>query len=282
MGSRRHRGTGSITRRALIALALAACSAPATSELQGTDWPSPPPEAVTGKVSAVIDGDSLRVDLDGESVEIRLAGVNAPEFDECHAEPAVDRLRQLGSGPVSVDVVSTDQYGRSVGYVWVGSELVNGSLVEDGAAIAITIDDRRTAALVAAEEKARREGAGLWSPDACGEQIALDLELEMTQPDPPGPDDDVLDDEFVTIHNRGAEPADLTGFVLRDESTVNRLRLPDGTVIPAGGSQRIPSGCGHPIGWCSSMAIWNNAGDSALLLAPGGTVVAHVRYVPSD
>ena len=280
MGSRRHRGTRSITRRALIALTLAACSAPATSELQGTDWPSPPPDAVTGEVSAVIDGDSLRVDVGGESVEIRLAGVNAPEFEECHADPAVDRLRQLVSERVSVDVVATDQYGRSVGYVWAGSQLVNGSLVEDGHAIAITIDDPRTAALIGAEAKARQEGAGLWSPDACGEQIALDLEVEMTQPDPPGPDNDVLDDEFVTIHNNGAESADLTGFVLRDESTINRLRLPDGTVIPAGGSQRIPSGCGHPVGWCSAVAIWNNAGDSALLLGPAGTVVAHARYVP--
>jgi micrococcal nuclease len=235
---------------------------------------------VTAEVTSVSDGDSLRVDLDGRTVEIRLAGVNAPEFDECHAAPATDRLRRLVAEQVSLDVISTDQYGRSVGYLWIDSEFVNGSLVEDGHVIAMSTPGEWTAALVSAEESARQQAIGLWSPDACGERIDLDLELEMTQPDPPGPDNDVLDEEIVTIYNRGGEPADLTGFILRDESTANRLRLPEGTVIPAGGALAIPSGCGAPIGWCSSTAIWNNSGDSALLLGPRGTVVAHVRYSP--
>lgn len=230
----------------------------------------------------MIDGDSLRVEIDGGAVDIRLAGVNAPEFDECHAAPAADRLRRLDTEDVSVDVISTDQYGRSVGYVWTASEFVNGSLVEAGDAIAMTTGDRWTNVLIDAEQAAREQGNGLWSPNACGEQLELDLELEMTQPDPRGPDNDVLDEEIVTIKNNSEEPADLTGFVLRDESTVNRLRLPEGTLVPAGGALAIRSGCGDPIGWCSSIAIWNNAGDSALLLAPGGTVVAHARYRPSD
>ncbi|MEX2423908.1 MAG: thermonuclease family protein [Acidimicrobiia bacterium] len=232
----------------------------------------------------MVDGDSLRVDIDGQTVEIRLGGINAPEFDECHAAPAADRLRRLLGESVWLDVISTDQYGRSVGYVWVDSDsdFVNGSLVADGHALAMTTDDRWAALLIGAEEAARERDDGLWSPDACGEDFEFDLALDMTQPDPPGPDNEVLDEEFVTIHNDGDQSADLTGFVLRDESTVNRLRLPAGTVVPAGGARVIPSGCDDPIGWCSSMAIWNNAGDSALLLGPEGTVVAHTRYRPSD
>ena len=230
----------------------------------------------------MIDGDSLRVDIDGQIVELRLAGVNAPEFDECHAAPAVDRLRLLDTESVSVDVISTDQYGRSVGYVWIDSLFVNGSLVEDGQAIAMSTDGTWTAALIRAEESARTRALGLWDPNACGERFDLEIGLEFTQADPPGPDNDLLDEEIVTIRNTGQNPADLSGFVLRDESTVNRLRLPEGTVLPPRGELAIPSGCGSPIGWCSSIAIWNNAGDSALLLGPQGTVVAHVRHHPSD
>lgn len=233
-------------------------------------------------MTSVIDGDSLRVETDGETIEIRLAGVNAPEFDECHAAPAADRLRRLIAEQVLVDLISTDQYGRSVGYVWIDSDFVNGSLVENGDAIAMTTDDRWADTIIAAERYAREQANGLWNPDACGEQIDLEIDLEMTQPDPRGPDNDILDEEIVTIHNNGEEPANLSGFVLRDESTVNRLRLPDGTVVPAGGALAIGSGCGTPVAWCSSIAIWNNGGDSALLLGPQGTVVAHARYHPSE
>lgn len=282
MGPRRHRGTRSIARGALIALALAGCSASETFGPQDAIWPEPPPATASGEVTSVIDGDSLRIDIDDTTTEIRLAGVNAPEHDECHAAPAVDTLRQLVTEQVSVEVISTDQYGRSVGYVWIGTEFVNGSLVESGHAIAMATDGRWTSALIAAEESARERQLGLWSPGACGEQIEIDLDLEMTQPDPRGPDNDVLDEEVVTIRNRGNDPADLSGFVLRDESTVNRLRLPEGTVVPPGGALAIRSGCGDPIGWCSPTPIWNNAGDSALLLGPRGTVVAHVRYHPSE
>ena len=280
MGSRRHRGARSITRRALIAFALVGCSPSATAP--ASDWPKPPSDAVVGEVVAGIDGDSLRIDVQGRQVELRLEGVNAPEFDECHAAPAADLLRRLVDEEVSVDVVTTDQYGRAVGYVWTETMFVNGSLVEDGHAIAMSTDGEWTEALIGAEEAARRRALGLWAPDACGEQIGVDVVLEMTQPDPPGPDNDVLDSETVTIRNNGETPADISGFVLRDESTVNRLRMPPGTVIPPGGTLVIGSGCSAPIGWCSPIGVWNNGGDSALLVGPRGTIVAHVRHHPAD
>lgn len=231
---------------------------------------------------AVVDGDSLRVDLAGSVIDVRLAGINAPEADECHADVASRALDELVDDQAILEVVDTDQYGRTVGLVWSADGLVNGALVERGDAIAMSDGGELAAALIDAEESARLHRLGLWDPAACGPTVLADVDIEITQPDPPGPDNEVLNDEIVTIVNRGASDLDLTDFVLRDESSVNRFRFPPGTVIRPGDRLEITSGCEpqRGVGWCSTTPIWNNGGDSALLLAPSGTVVAHVRYAP--
>ncbi|MEX2278649.1 MAG: thermonuclease family protein [Acidimicrobiia bacterium] len=231
---------------------------------------------------AVVDGDSLRVDLAGSVIDVRLAGINAPESDECHADVASRSLDALVADEAILEVVGTDQYGRTVGYVWSAANLVNAALVERGDALAMSDGEELAAALIDAEDSARLRRVGMWNPASCGERVVADVEIEMTEPDPPGPDHEVLHDEIVTIVNRGASDLDLTDFVLRDESSVNRLRFPPGTVIRPGDRLEITSGCDpqEGIGWCSTTPIWNNGGDSALLLAPGGTVLTHVRYAP--
>lgn len=230
----------------------------------------------------VVDGDSLRVDLAGSVLDVRLAGINAPEADECHADVASRSLDGLVDDEAILEVVDIDQYGRTVGYVWSTAGLVNGLLVARGDAIAMSDGEDLAATLIDAEDSARRHRLGMWDPTACGESVVADVAIEMTEPNPPGPDNEMLNDEIVTIVNRGGSDLDLTDFTLRDESSVNRLRLPPGTVLGPGGRLEIASGCEprRGIGWCSATSIWNNGGDSALLLAPGGTVVAHVRYAP--
>jgi endonuclease YncB( thermonuclease family) len=281
MGPRRHRRSTSIPRLALIALVLTACQP--TSPADGAaDAPAPGANAAIGRVVSVIDGDSLIVDLDGDEVEIRLAGVNAPERDECHADPAREALRDAVAPEVTIEIVSEDQFGRSLAGIWQGGSFVNGVLVHEGHAIATTEDGPWSTDLIASEDAARQSQAGLWSPTACDETVEVAVTIQMSSPDPPGPDD--LDDEHITLRNAGSSDIDLSGFIVRDESSVNRLRLPEGTTIPAGRSLRITTGCApsQGIGWCASGPIWNNSGDSALLLAPGGTVVAHVRYAPDS
>jgi competence protein ComEC len=85
----------------------------------------------------------------------------------------------------------------------------------------------------------------------------------------------------VTITNTGAEPIDLEGFELRDESSVNRFEFPVVILAPAN-QIRITSGCGTQdeatIAWCSAQPVWNNEGDTALLADPAGRIVAFFRY----
>ena len=281
MGPRRHRRARSITRLALTAVALTACAVDGTVVAEIS--PDRPDTAVPGVVSSVIDGDSLRVEVDGTRLEVRLAGINAPEADECHADRSRQYVTETVEGTVWIEVVGTDQFGRSLAGVWTESGFLNEAIVAEGGALAMTDDTQWASDLIDAEETARGAGLGMWSPTACGESVAIDIDIEMTAPDPPGPDNEVLDDEIVTLRNTGSATIDLTGFVLRDESSVNRLQLPNGTTIPSGGALEIASGCAprSGLGWCAHQAIWNNGGDSALLVSPGGTIVAHVRYAPS-
>lgn len=235
-----------------------------------------------GGVPTAIDGDSLRANVDGETLEIRLDGINAPETDECLAEEAATRLRQLADAGVTVEATGLDQFGRTLALVRSardGSELLNETMVAEGLALATSGGDWSDR-LIAAESDARRANRGIWSPTACGPAVEVDLRIEFSRPDPVG--SDRPDDEFVTIHNFGTHTVDLAGFVLRDESSSNRLQIPDGTALLPQQSLEVWSGCRPPsgIGWCSETPVWNNAGDSALLLAPSGNVVAHTRYDP--
>lgn len=286
MGSRRDRRARSFTRLALIAAAaaVAGCgpdaAAPAPSDHQ---WPAPPPSSVAANVLVVLDGDSLRAEIDGSEVEIRLAGVNAPERAECHADRSRTALQELAGAVVSVATTGTDRYGRRVAAVWADSGFVNGHLVAEGHALAMTDASDWFELLSRAERSARDSDRGMWSPRACGAPADVHLTVDITTPDPPGDDNQALDEELVTVRNEGATEVDLGGFVLRDESSVNRLEFDEGTVLGAGQALVVSSGCSPPkdgVGWCAEGAIWNNGGDSALLLAPSGNIVAHDRYAP--
>jgi micrococcal nuclease len=63
------------------------------------------------------------------------------------------------------DVAPTDQYGRLLAYVWVGSTLVNEAMVRQGWAVLYTVPPNVKYAdrLGRAQKEARARGAGLWA-----------------------------------------------------------------------------------------------------------------------
>lgn len=229
-------------------------------------------------VLEVTDGDSIRLVLDGVETRVRLLGVNAPEEDECMGSMSRDSLADLLEAPgLRVESEEDDQYGRLLAYLFTEDGSINVAQVERGMAIAVSDGGRLTSALFAAEEEARSLQAGWWEPTACGGDRGVQAEIHLQQADPPGPDADNLDLEIVTITSE--EGVDLSGFVLRDESTANRLVFPPGTRIDQGETLTITSGCG-PLDWCRDSPIWNNGGDAAILLTPDGAIVAIDRYLP--
>lgn len=120
----------------LLSLVLAATAVAAA--------PDKPLPGVLGTVTSVVDGDSLWVTptAGGKAIEVRLAGIDAPEICQEHG---VESRRFLAERvlrqPVRLQLVgskgSRDVYGRSLGMVFLGHVEVNRMLVEEGQAWSI-------------------------------------------------------------------------------------------------------------------------------------------------
>jgi endonuclease YncB( thermonuclease family) len=232
------------------------------------------------------DGDSLVVEIDGREEDVRLIGINAPELAECWGPEARSDLAQVEGKTVRLgsDAEPRDQYGRLLAYVWDGDVLVNAELVANGSAIASAFgaNSSLTRQIEANEDTAKDARVGMWGPDACGDPTPIDLAIVAINANPPGPDDEHLDEEYVTIVNRGSNPIPLGGMVLRDASTAHRFSFPSGATIDPGQEVRVVTGCGTDtattLHWCAGGPVWDNAGDDALLTTAKGTIVAHLDY----
>jgi micrococcal nuclease len=186
------------------------------------------------------------------------------------------------------DVSDRDQFGRLLRYVIdPEGEDAGGLLIDGGHAIARAYppDTARDAEYRERQLRAQEAGLGLWARDACGEALAsfdpTAIRIEV-HPDAAGDDSLNLNDEWVRITNQGDQHLDVEGWTLRDESSSHRYRF-GALVLPPGGSVSVRSGCGTDTDleryWCvSGSAIWNNGGDTVLLLDPVGNVVAQLGY----
>ncbi len=76
---------------------------------------------ITGKVVAVIDGDTIKVlDTDNNEHKVRLAGIDAPEQGQPYSNASRKHLSSLVAGKdVFVESSKQDIYGRDLGKVWV-------------------------------------------------------------------------------------------------------------------------------------------------------------------
>jgi micrococcal nuclease len=133
-------------------------------------------------VERVIDGDTIEVDIDGESYLLRYIGMDTPEVDD--ADPAVKQFAEAARSVnvalvegeevlLESDISDTDQFGRLLRDVWIIDAdgemvLVNLELVRQGYAQVATFppDVKYVEMLTDAQESARAEGLGLWSAGA--------------------------------------------------------------------------------------------------------------------
>ena len=229
----------------------------------------------------MLDGDTIEVMLlSGETEVVRLIGVNAPERGECHSDEATDYLAgEILGRDVTLETVGTDRFGRSLAFVSAGDTDLNERLVRRGHAIAVTPDEETSSSsrLLLAEKEAAEAGLGLWAEDACGAEGPLPpVQVIDFEFDPEGPDEDMLDQEFVVISNEGASELDIGGWTLRDESSLHRHRFRSGTVLPAGISVVVTSA--SPSWDPGGGPVWNNEGDLILLMDRSGRVVDAIRY----
>ena len=120
-----------------------------------------------GTVVKVLDGDSLQVRQGGRLVELRLYGVDAPEYRQAYSSRAREFTRELlDCRTVTVEEKDVDRYGRTVALVSCQGSLVNRELVRAGLAWRYAKYCRTEplcSELATLEQEARRARRGLWA-----------------------------------------------------------------------------------------------------------------------
>ena len=144
-------------------------SAPASPQPPGTAAEAA--EGI-GTVVSITDGDTLRLEVDGAELRVRLVGVDTPEVYpevECfgpEAEAALAKLAAPGTTlSYAYDRDPRDQYDRELMYIFApDGSLINYERVAQGFARAVLFEpnDRYWDDLRAAERAAQDAGLGLW------------------------------------------------------------------------------------------------------------------------
>ncbi|WP_169309117.1 thermonuclease family protein [Desulforhopalus sp. IMCC35007] len=83
----------------------------------------------------MIDGDSLKVSNEKKTYEIRLYGIDAPEYDQPYASEAKGMVKNIAlDQQVQIIPVEWDKYNRLVAIVNIGQSSVNSELLRNGLA----------------------------------------------------------------------------------------------------------------------------------------------------
>lgn len=123
--------------------------------------------AQTARFLALIDGDSMLVEYKGRSREIRLIGIDAPEWGQEYGSQAKAYALKICYGHdlrLEFDKDRKDRYGRLLVYAYCGDIMLNEEMVRAGLAIAIKVkpNTKHYERLKRAEKQARDERLGFW------------------------------------------------------------------------------------------------------------------------
>lgn len=159
-------------------------------------------QTVTGVVVDVVDGDTIKVEVDGEVFTVRYIGIDTPET--VHPTVPIEWMGPEASAANSAlvagqnvvlekDVSETDQYGRLLRYVWLEQTgrwlLVNFELVRLGYANSSSYppDVLYQDLFRQAEREASAAGIGLWGPMPTPIPTPVPTAAPTVKPPPPPP-----------------------------------------------------------------------------------------------
>jgi micrococcal nuclease len=122
---------------ALLLIGACATRTPPTPSPSPTTRPEfhPYGETQEATVTDIVDGDTIRVEINGQEFRVRYIGVDAPEIshDNNPGEPLGEEATQanadLVDGQVVIlekDVSDTDDFGRLLRYVWLAPDTDSG------------------------------------------------------------------------------------------------------------------------------------------------------------
>lgn len=157
-------------KRLLVALALSIAAAITAWSENSTAINDAPASTPGYRLVRVFDGDSMLMrNPEGETLKMRIAGIDAPEKNQPFADPARDRLTELlQQGPLEVAILKKDVYGRWLASIRVGDKDLGQQLLEEGHVwffrryqSDLTNEQRRL--YDSAEKLARDARRGLWA-----------------------------------------------------------------------------------------------------------------------
>lgn len=116
-----------------------------------------------GKVTHITDGDSLIIRTEYETLKIRLAEIDAPEYSQPHGKIAKKALAKLVANQyVTVEEQTVDQYDRIVARLYIDQHDINAEMVKQGHAW-VYREYSFDIALYKLENDAETAKRGLWA-----------------------------------------------------------------------------------------------------------------------
>lgn len=242
-----------------------------------------------GTVVEVVDGDTIKVLIDGSVYSLRYIGMDTPESTIQHEafgkEAAAKNTELVAGKKVTLyrDHSETDKFDRLLRYVFVDDLFINAELVRLGYAEAKDYPPDTTCSQTFHQinDSAVASHLGMWStspatPIPSVPVVPIPLPLPVDQPAGSVSLSIVSvnkEAEYVIIHNDGSTAVDLTGWLLVSEKGPQNCPL--GGIIQAGADLKIYAMTG-PDGFnCNfDKNIWNNSEvDPAVLYDPQGNEI---------
>lgn len=147
------------------------------------------------EVTQVVDGDTLKINVDGKVETVRLIGIDTPETVDprktvqCFGKEASDKAKEMLTGKkVRIETDASqgtlDKYGRSLAYIFLeDGTFFNEYMIQQGYAYEYTYDrPYKYQAQFKADQKTAEAGErGLWSPSSCN-GVASPVSAKPTTP----------------------------------------------------------------------------------------------------
>ena len=113
-------------------------------------------------VTAVTDGDTVKIEYQNKTIKVRLAGIDTPELKQEFGTESKRALEdKVLNKMVYIDGEKEDRYGRLIADLRIGSRWINIELIEEGYAWHYKQYSKNTD-LAKAESSAKKEAKGLW------------------------------------------------------------------------------------------------------------------------
>lgn len=256
----------------------------------------------SGLVTNIVDGDTIKVSINGQIFTVRYIGIDTPETKhpdepiQYFGPEAAAKNQELVGGKSIIlvkDVSEIDQYGRLLRYVFVDSVsgiFVNYELVRQGYAYGVTYPPDVACAdyFRQAEQVARNMLIGLWGPtpipsltpitratSSISTIVISNIFFDGIVPK-------VESDEYAVITNQGASAVNMKGWRLNAGNPGQDFIFPD-FVLGLGQSCRVytneihSDSCGGR-SFSSLQPVWNNNGDCGYLYDENGVEISKYCY----